>query len=159
MMHKIRSIKTKDNLVIEATFFDGTVKEYNVRNMFPFYPLMKELENNNILFNGVQIDSGGYGISWNDDLDLESETIWEEGVEIRKENTNPILELASKFTEARGISGLTQKQLSESVGIYQADISKIERGIGNPSITTLQRLADGMGMNIKIDFVPKEAVN
>lgn len=159
MMHKIISIKTKDNLVIEATFFDGTVKEYNVRNIFPVYPLMKELENNNILFKGVQIDSGGYGISWNDDLDLESETIWEEGVEIRKENTNPILELASKFTEARNKSGLTQKQLSENVGIYQSDISKIERGIGNPSITTLQRLADGMGMNIKIDFVPKEAVN
>lgn len=159
MMHKIVSIKTKDNLVIEATFFDGTVKEYNVRNIFPVYPLMKELENNNILFKGVQIDSGGYGISWNDDLDLESETIWEDGVEIRKENTDPILELASKFTEARNKSGLTQKQLSENVGIYQSDISKIERGIGNPSITTLQRLADGMGMNIKIDFVPKEAVN
>lgn len=159
MMHKIISIKTKDNLVIEATFFDGTVKEYNVRNIFSVYPLMKELENNNILFKGVQIDSGGYGISWNDDLDLESETIWEDGVKIRKENTNPILELASKFTEARNKSGLTQKQLSENVGIYQSDISKIERGIGNPSITTLQRLADGMGMNIKIDFVPKEAVN
>lgn len=159
MMHKITSIKTKDNLIVEATFFDGTVKEYNVRNMFSIYPQMKELENNNTLFRGVQIDAGGYGISWNDDLDLESETIWEDGIEVGKETTNPILELAAKFTEARNKAGITQKQLSESVGIYQADISKIERGIGNPSITTLQRLADGMGMNIRIDFIPKEAAN
>ena len=47
----------------------------------------------------------------------------------------------------------TQKQLSERTGIAQADISKLERGNANPSLRTLQRLAAGMGMNVKIEFV------
>ena len=48
---------------------------------------------------------------------------------------------------------MSQKQLSERTGIAQADISKLERGNANPSLRTLQRLAAGMGMNIRIEFV------
>lgn len=56
--------------------------------------------------------------------------------------------------DARKRSGLTQKQLSEKTGIAQADISKMETGNGNPSLRTLQRLAAGMGMRIKLEFLP-----
>ena len=49
---------------------------------------------------------------------------------------------------------MTQKQLSEKTGIAQADISKLESGSANPSLRTLQRLAAGMGMRIKIEFQP-----
>ena len=41
----------------------------------------------------------------------------------------------------------------ELTGIAQADISKLERGNANPSLRTLQRLAAGMGMNVRIEFV------
>ena len=56
--------------------------------------------------------------------------------------------------DARRQSGLTQKELSERTGIAQGDISKLERGNANPSIRTLQRLADGMGMILKLEFLP-----
>ncbi|MDO5300084.1 MAG: helix-turn-helix transcriptional regulator [Clostridia bacterium] len=55
--------------------------------------------------------------------------------------------------DARIASGMTQQQLAEKTGIHQADISKMERGSGNPSLRTLQRLADGLGMKLKIEFV------
>ena len=55
--------------------------------------------------------------------------------------------------DARKESGLTQKELSERTGIAQSDISKLERGNANPSLRTLQRLAEGMGMKLKIEFV------
>ena len=64
--------------------------------------------------------------------------------------------IAYKLSVAREQSKLTQKELSEKTGIYQADISKLERGVGNPSVLTLQRLADGMGMDLHIEFVAKE---
>lgn len=48
---------------------------------------------------------------------------------------------------------MTQKQLSESTGIYQADISKIERGLANPSLSTLQRLTDEMEVELKVEFM------
>ena len=50
---------------------------------------------------------------------------------------------------------MTQKQLSETTGIAQSDISKIENGSGNPTIKILKRLAEGLGMNLKIEFTPK----
>lgn len=56
--------------------------------------------------------------------------------------------------DARKASGLTQKDLAERTGIAQADISKLENGNANPSLRTLQRLADGMGMKLKLEFVP-----
>lgn len=151
MMHKIKSVITKENLIISATFFDGIVKDYSVSKLFDVYPQLKELENKE-LFNSAQIDSGGYGISWNDDLDLDAETIWEDGIETGKEVVDIMSKLAVSLTEARNRIGITQKQLAEKTGIYQADISKIERGLSNPSIATLQRLADGMGLQMEISF-------
>ena len=65
----------------------------------------------------------------------------------------PELTIAQAMLDARKESGLTQKQLSERTGIAQADISKLERGNANPSLRTLQRLAAGMGMNVRIEFV------
>ena len=88
--------------------------------------------------------------------DLDSETIWEDGVFIRIESVDPSLALASSLARAREYAMLTQKQLSEKTGIYQSDISKLERGNANPSILTLKRLADAMDMTLKIEFVPKK---
>ena len=65
----------------------------------------------------------------------------------------PGLAIAQAMIDARKESGLTQNQLSERTGIAQADISKLERGNANPSLRTLQRLAAGRGMNVKIEFV------
>ena len=56
--------------------------------------------------------------------------------------------------DARKSTGITQKQLAEITGVAQGDISKLENGSANPSLRTLQRLAAGMGMKLKIKFVP-----
>lgn len=154
MMHKIKSVRTKDNLIIVAAFFDGTIKEYDVKTLFNTFPQLKELENNPELFHHIQVDVGGYGISWNDELDLDAEAIWEDGVETdNKQDVDIVISLAENLIRARDLVGFTQKQLSEVTGIYQADISKIERGLGNPSLLTLKRLADGLGMKLRIEFV------
>ncbi len=62
------------------------------------------------------------------------------------------------IVDARTSQNLTQKQLAEKTGINQADISKLENGTRNPSINLLKRLAEGMGMMLKIEFVPKQKV-
>ena len=66
----------------------------------------------------------------------------------------PKFAIIQAMIDARKSSGLTQKQLAERTGIAQADISKLESGNANPSLKTLQRLAAGMGMKIKIEFQP-----
>lgn len=66
----------------------------------------------------------------------------------------PEFSIIQAMIDARKASGLTQKQLAEKTGIAQADISKLENGSANPSLRTLRRLAAGMGMQIKLEFVP-----
>ena len=60
----------------------------------------------------------------------------------------------SDMIDVRKAAGLTQKQLADKTGIAQSDISKLETGSANPSLRTLQRLAQGMGMKMKIEFIP-----
>ncbi len=66
----------------------------------------------------------------------------------------PEFAIIQALIDARHAAGMTQKELSEKTGIAQGDISKLERGTSNPSLRTLHRLAEGMGMKIRIEFVP-----
>jgi len=66
----------------------------------------------------------------------------------------PEFAIIQAIIDARKDSGLTQKQLSEKTGIAQTDISRLENGNANPSLRTLKRLADGMGMSLKLEFTP-----
>ena len=70
------------------------------------------------------------------------------------EALQPEMAIVRAMINAREKSGMTQKELSEKTGITQADISRLENGNANPSLKTLQRLAEGMGMTLKLEFVP-----
>ena len=72
------------------------------------------------------------------------------------ESIQPEMDVIRAIIEARTSQNITQKELAERTGINQADISKLENGIRNPSVNLLKRLADGMGMVLKIEFVPKQ---
>ena len=65
----------------------------------------------------------------------------------------PEFAIMQAIIDARNESGLTQKELAKRTGITQADISRLEKGNANPSLKTLNRLAKGMGMKLKLDFV------
>lgn len=67
----------------------------------------------------------------------------------------PEFQIRRMLIEARQEKRLTQKELSELTGIAQADISRLENGNANPSLQTLQRLAEGLGMVLKLEFIPK----
>lgn len=66
----------------------------------------------------------------------------------------PEMAIIQAIIDARNKTGMTQKELAEKTGITQADISRLENGNANPSLKTLQRLAEGMGMTLKLEFVP-----
>lgn len=70
------------------------------------------------------------------------------------EALEPEFAIVQAMIDARRRTGMTQKDLAAATGIHQGDISKLERGCGNPSLKTLQRLAAGMGMTLKLEIVP-----
>lgn len=81
--------------------------------------------------------------------------------EFRKEyeNLKPEFDIIRAIVDARISMNCTQKELAKKTGIDQADISKLENGNRNPSLKLLKRLADGLDMDLKIVFSPKESSN
>lgn len=71
------------------------------------------------------------------------------------ESMQPEFDVIKAMVAARTSQNLTQKELAERTGIHQADISKLENGTRNPSLNLLKRLAEGMGMVLKVEFIPK----
>ena len=66
----------------------------------------------------------------------------------------PEYQIIKAMLSSRAEKSMTQKHLADITGISQADISRLENGNANPSLRTLVRLADGMGMKLKLEFVP-----
>lgn len=78
--------------------------------------------------------------------------------EFKKEwdDIQPEMDVIRAMIDARTSQNLTQKELAERTGINQADISKLENGTRNPSLKLLKKLAAGLGMQLKIEFVPMQ---
>jgi predicted transcriptional regulator len=87
-----------------------------------------------------------------------SEQLKDEEFRKEYEAIQPEMDVIRAIIDARTSQNLTQKELAERTGINQADISKLENGTRNPSVNLLKRLADGMGMALRIEFVPKQQI-
>ena len=150
MFHKAIDLKLLDGTAMEVTFQNGTVKRYDMRVLFPKYPQLRQLEDRDLFLSGKLM--GAYGVVWNDDLDIETETIYEDGKTVRREDLAIHRTSSQAVASARAAAGLSQKQLAERTGMDQADISKIERGIANPSVATLERIAKALGGQLSISI-------
>ena len=78
---KIIDLEVKENFIIFCRFNNGRSKIYDMKTIIKDEKNFKELEDEN-LFNKVKIDSGGYGISWNENIDLAVEELWDKGKEV-----------------------------------------------------------------------------
>jgi DNA-binding XRE family transcriptional regulator len=63
-------------------------------------------------------------------------------------------DIAVELIRLREERGLTQVELAERCGIDQADISRIERGSTNPTVRTLQRIAEQLDADLQL--VPRD---
>lgn len=76
--HTIKTVKPLKDMILEVEFNNGINKKYDIKKLLTKYEIFKKLENE-ILFNCVKVDQGGYGIVWDDEIDLSSEEIWNNG--------------------------------------------------------------------------------
>ena len=68
--HKVNSAAPLPDYRLLVRFASGQSKIYDVVPLFDRFPIFQALRNTPGLFEQVQVDPGGYGISWNDDVDL-----------------------------------------------------------------------------------------
>jgi len=156
MFHRAIDVKFPGGTCLDVTFQDGLVKRYDMAKLFKKYPALRALQDPELFRTGKLM--GAYGIMWNEDLDIETETIYEEGDTVGRVRGEIYEEIARSIREARAQVGLSQKQLSERTGIDQSDISKLERGLSNPSVATLERIAFALGGTLEVSIRLPEAV-
>ena len=86
--------------------------------------------------------------------DYKKQVLKNEEVRAEYDALQPEYDIIQAMIDARNEQHLTQKELSERTGITQADISRIENGTRNPSLSMVKRIAEGLGMQLKLEFVP-----
>jgi predicted transcriptional regulator len=78
-------------------------------------------------------------------------------VKAEYDQLQPEYDIIQAMIDARVSQNITQKELSARTGITQADISRIENGTRNPSLSMVKKLAQGLGMQLKLEFVSTPA--
>ncbi len=79
MFYKIAEVKPMADFLLMIQFESNIKKLYDVKPLFIKWEEFKVLSNSKGLFEQVKVDAGGYGISWNDSLDLSCNELWNNG--------------------------------------------------------------------------------
>ncbi len=87
--------------------------------------------------------------------DFKRELLSDPEVKEEYDALEPEFDIIRALIDARKEQRLTQEELSKRTGITQADISRIENGTRNPSLDMIKRLAKGMGMRLRLEFIPE----
>lgn len=77
--HKIKNVNPMENYILKVIFEDDSTKYYDVSILFEKIKAFRIFLVDKELFKQVKVDIGGYGISWNDDIDLACDELWENG--------------------------------------------------------------------------------
>ena len=86
---RIKYIEPLSDFRLFVIFDNGIIKVYALKERLET-PAFKDLQEVS-LFNAVHIATGGYGVIWNDNIDLSEYELWTNGVEVSK-----VSELVSK---------------------------------------------------------------
>jgi hypothetical protein len=81
MFHRIKSVSPLPDMVLRIEFADGGEKHYDVKPLMDKWEVFKDLREND-LFRLVGVDAGGYGIAWNEYIDLACNELWDNGENI-----------------------------------------------------------------------------
>lgn len=151
MMKEAIKLVLKEETTFDLYFLDGVVKRYDIISLSDKFPQLTALEDRELFLKGKLLGWGA--VVWNDELDISSETVYEEGIDVSNEYDDIAnVVIGYKIKQKRLELNLSQQQLANNIGIDQSDLSKIEKGLFNITIKMLNRIADGLNCKITIDI-------
>ena len=109
MFHKIKNVTALPDYKISIQFSEGVTKIYKVEELIRKNPMFKNLKNKELFYN-VEVDIGGYGIIWSDDIDISCDELFEKGKTIE----TPFDGLMA-FSDATLIWGLNESTLRKAI--------------------------------------------
>lgn len=110
MFHKVKSVRALPDYRLSVQFAEGVTKKYDMKMAFDKIEDFRVLQDDEKLFYSVSVDVGGYGVSWNDDIDLSCDELWDNGEIIK----TPFDGLIS-FADATELWGLNESTLRKAI--------------------------------------------
>ena len=110
MFHKVKSVAPLSEFRLSVQFSEGVTKIYDMKPLFSKIPVFRDLLDDPAAFDCISVDVGGYGIIWNDDLDLSCDELWENGTVVE----TPFDGLMA-FSDATELWGLNESTLRKAV--------------------------------------------
>ena len=139
MFHKVKGITPLPNLQLSVQFANGSTRLYDVAPLTERIESFKPLETGN-LFEDVEVDPGGYGISWNDDIDLSCDELWEHGEAVQTE-----FDGLMSFADASELWGLSESTLRKAVSYGKLVAGVDARKFGKQWIVTYDAMVREYG--------------
>ena len=78
---KVVQVTPLADMNLDVLFENGITKRFSVGALIKDYPEFALLRDT-ALFQQVRVEPGGYGVSWNEELDCSEGELWENGVEV-----------------------------------------------------------------------------
>lgn len=152
MFHKITSLATLPDYILLVGFSGGEFKQFDLKPLMGKYPAFAALENVEGLYRQAKIDAGGYGVMWNDDLDISAEGLYEKGIDCAPPDDIEQYrqKLLAALIRARKSANLSQKQLEILSGVAQPCIARTEKGSTDPTLSTLLKLLEPLGLTLAL---------
>ena len=110
MFHKVKAVNPMPDLRLCVQFAEGITKIYDIKPLLSKWTVFQALEDQPGLFSSVEVDVGGYGIIWNDELDLSCNELFENGKTIE----TPFDGLIA-FSDATLLWGLNESTLRKAI--------------------------------------------
>ena len=110
MFHKIKSVLPLAPYQLLVHFVTGEAKTYDLTPLFERWPAFRSLREIPHLFELVRVDAGGYGISWNDEIDLSCNELWEGG-----KPAQTAFDGLLSFSDATDLWGLNESTLRKAI--------------------------------------------
>ncbi len=79
MFYKVKTVQPLPDFNLLVGFVTGEKRQYDITPLFDKWEMFKALKNTQGLFEQVKVDAGGYGISWNDEIDLSCDELYHNG--------------------------------------------------------------------------------
>lgn len=110
MFHKVKTVNVIPDYRLSIQFAEGVTKIYDLKPLFEKWPIFRNLKNDDTLLYSVEVDAGGYGIIWNDDIDLSCDELFENGETVETPFDNLMA-----FTDATELWGLNESTLRKAI--------------------------------------------
>jgi len=64
-----------------------------------------------------------------------------------------LVEIGGAIRSARERADVSQAALAAKIGMHRENLIRVEKGRGNLTVETLMRIAEGLGVDLRVSFV------